>query len=303
MDQKATPGGWKFGKRQLSVLWQIVNDTIDEFSEDRGDLVAAALAFYTLLAIAPLIIIAVAIAGVILGQGAARAEVIGVLDNAMGAEAARTVQQWVEQASEAGGVASVVGAILLLFTASRLGAQLRSALNLVWNVDVEIAKTFKATVSGYVERRLFAFALVLAAGPLLVVVFVSRALLSGVEDVFLAHLGFGGALAQLTQLAMSIVLVAALTAATFRFVPDTRVGWSAIWRGALITSVLFNLGNLAVGLYLARAGVVAAYGAAGSAVVVLLWLYFSAQMFLYGAEFTQVYAKCHVRPHGAGSAR
>lgn len=279
----------------LRTAWLIINETLDDYSRDRGDAAAAALAFHTLLSIAPLLIIAIAIAGAILGESTARAEVSTLLTRTMGRDAALTVDGWVSQANESGGLASVIGAVLLFFTASRLGDQLRNALNQVWGVDVYVAESFKATISDYVERRIVAFGLVLSAGPLLLLVFASRAILSGASEFLFGGFAFGGALTQVIQLAGSVVLVAVMTAAAFRLLPDTRIGWRAILPGALLTSVLFNLGNVAVGLYLGRAGAVAMYGAAGSAVVILLWVYFSAQLFLYGAEFTEVYARRYGR--------
>lgn len=287
----------------LRAVWTIINETLDDYSRDRGDAAAAALAFHALLSIAPLLIIAIAIAGAILGESTARAEVSTLLARTMGRDAALTVDGWVSQANESGGLASVIGAILLFFTASRLGDQLRNALNQVWGVDVYVAESFKATISDYVERRIVAFALVLSAGPVLLLVFASRAVLSGASEILFGSFEFGGVVSQVIQLAGSIVLVAVMTAAAFRLLPDTRIGWRAILPGAFLTSLLFNLGNVAVGLYLGRAGAVAMYGAAGSAVVILLWVYFSAQLFLYGAEFTEVYARRYGRGLTAREAR
>ncbi|HKO54128.1 MAG TPA: YihY/virulence factor BrkB family protein [Polyangiaceae bacterium] len=275
--------------------YALFDETFDEYTKDRGDLAAAGLAFYTLLSMAPLIIIAVAIAGAVLGQGAAQHEALRLVRSSMGETAANTVLEWVRQASESGGLASIVGFLLVLYTASRLGAQLRVALNQVWNVDEHLAEGFKATVSHYLKRRLFAFVLVLASGPALLVVFASRAALSGLYNVLFAATPVAGVLAQLSQIVFSLIVVAAISAVVFKYVPDTRIGWLAVSRGGLLTSLLFNTGNWLVGLYLGRATVTQAYGAAGSAVVVLLWLYFSAQMFLFGAEFTQVYARHHGR--------
>jgi membrane protein len=277
-------------KRWLRQAYGLVNETLDQYSKDGGERAAAALAFYTLLSIAPLIIIAVAIAGAFLGRATAEREVLRVLTDTMGPNAAATVQSWVRQADDSGGIASVVGFVLVLLAASRLGAQLRLALNQVWNVDAYQAEGFKATVRDHVKRRLFAFLLVAAAGPLLLAVFVSRTLLTALNDVLFASAPGAATLAGAAQLSFSFIVVAAISALVFRVVPDTRVGWRAVVPGALLTSALFNVGNWLVGLYLGRATVAQTYGAAGSAVVVLLWLYFSAQMFLLGAEFTQVYA-------------
>jgi membrane protein len=277
-------------KRSLAAAWALVNRTLDEYSKDRGDLLAAALAFYALLSLAPLIIVAVALAGLILGTGSARFEISRLMHDTMGSGAAQTVDGWVDEASHSGGVASVIGVLLSLFGASRLASQLRSALNQIWNVDVFIADTFKGSIKDYVKRRASALVMVLACGPLLLVIAASRAVLTGLGDVLFAGSPVAGLVVGLTQFVFSLALVAVLAAIVFKIVPDVHVGWRSVWIGALLTSVLFNLGNLLVGLYLARATVSATYGAAGSAVVVLLWIYFSAQFFLLGAEFTQVWA-------------
>ncbi|HEX2877570.1 MAG TPA: YhjD/YihY/BrkB family envelope integrity protein, partial [Polyangiaceae bacterium] len=157
------------------------------------------------------------------------------------------------------------------------------------------AKGFKATIQDYLKRRLFAFLLVLASGPILLVIFLSRALLTGFSETLFAGTALAGPMVQLGQLASSLVLVGGMSAVVFKVVPDTRVGWRCVLLGGALTSVLFNVGNALVGLYLGRATVSLTYGAAGSVVVLLLWLYFSAQMFLFGAELTQVYARHYGR--------
>ncbi|HEY6561125.1 MAG TPA: YihY/virulence factor BrkB family protein, partial [Polyangiaceae bacterium] len=213
-----------------------------------------------------------------------------LLHESFGSQFASTVNVWVDEASTSGGFASLVGGALALLTASRLTVQLRSAMNVIWNVDVYQEKFFKDTVKDYIQRRLFAFALVVASGPLLLAVIVSRAVLTGLHDALFADSPVAGFVLQGTQVLFSIAMVALASAIVFKVVPDTRIGWRSVWVGALLTSVLFNAGNLLVGWYLGRAAVTATYGAAGSVVVLLLWMYFSAHLFLLGAEFTQAYA-------------
>jgi membrane protein len=278
-------------KSTLRRAWDLLSDTLDEFAKDRADLLAAAIAFYTLLSIAPLIIVAVALAGLILGSGMARNEMTALMVETMGTKGAETINGWVDEASNAGGIASVIGALLAVVAASKLVAQLRSALNQIWNVDEFSARGFKATVRDYVRHRLFGFIAVLATGPLLIVVVISRAALTGLYDALFVDSPIAGVAAQVMQFSLSLFLVAGAIAIVFQAVPDTRVGWRSAWIGALLTSLLFNIGNLLLGIYLGRAAVSATYGAAGSAVVVLLWVYFSAQLFFVGAEFTQVYSK------------
>jgi membrane protein len=278
---------WASCRRGCALAWEITNQTLDGFTRDRGDLLAAALAYHTLLSIAPLIIIAVAIAGMVLGEGAARHEVGQLMAEAMGPAAASAVEDWVDQAAAGGGIASAVGLGLVLIGASRLGGQLRNALNQIWNVEVDSPRGFRLALVDYVRRRAFSFVVVIASGPVLLVVFVSRALLSGFYRYLFADSPWAGVGVVALQLSFSVVAVACISAGVFRFVPDLRVSARAACWGGLLTSLLFNAGNLLVGLYLGRASVSAAYGAAGSAVVLLLWLQFSAYMFLLGAEFTQ----------------
>lgn len=276
--------------RRLVTVWQLVNQSLEEFSKGRGDLLAAALAFHALLSMAPLIILAVAIAGLVLGEAAAQAEVSRLLADTLGSRSAETVNQWVTEASDSGGVASAVGVLLTLFAASRLGETLRNALNQIDQVDVFMAAGFRSTVEDYVRRRVFAFGVVAASGPLLLLVVLSRTLLTSFHTRLFASSPWQGVMVQGAQLFVSLSAVALTSTLVFRYVPDTRVGWRNAWVGGMLTSFLFNVGNVLVGWYLARASVTAAYGAAGSLVVVLLWLYFSAQIFLLGAAFTRVYS-------------
>jgi membrane protein len=276
--------------RRLGTVWQLVNQSVDEFSRGRADLLAAALAFHALLSMAPLIILAVAIAGLVLGEATARAEVTRLLTDTLGSASAETVNEWVTEASESVQVASVVSILLTLFAASRLGETLRSSLNQIDQIDVFMAAGFRSTIEDYVRRRIFAFAVVAASGPLLLVVVLSRTLLTGFHTRLFAASPWQGVMVQGAQLFVSLSTVALTTALVLRYVPDTRVGWRNAWVGGALTSFLFNIGNVLVGWYLARASVAAAYGAAGSLVVVLLWLYFSAQIFLFGAAFTRVYS-------------
>jgi membrane protein len=275
-------------RRWLGELRQQLGDTLDEYSKDRGDLVAAALAFYALRSLAPLIIVAVAMAGFVLGKGTAREEVFTLVRQAMGADAAATIDEWVQHASRAGALASTIGAVLTLLAASRFTSQLRNALNQIWNVKVTDTKGFKSSARDFIVRQLFALGLVLASGPILLGVFASRAVLVGFGSRIVPQSLAAGVVIQLVHFLFSLLLVTATSLVVFRYVPDIRIGWPALLRGAMLTSILFNLGNLLVGIYLGKAAVGEAYGAAGSVVVVILWLHYSAQMFLLGAEFTQV---------------
>jgi membrane protein len=267
----------------LALAWTFARETVSGFSEDRAEMLAAALAFYTMLSLAPLVIIAVAIAGSLLGEGEARLEVSRLITQATGPNIAQTIDGWVDQAARARGVASVVGAALLLLAASRLFENLKGALNQVFDVDEYVSAGFKASVSSYVKRRLFAFALVLAGGALLIVVVVSRTALDAASSKLFAGTPEAATIAGIVQIAFSLLLVAAIAAVLFKIVPDTKVGWRAAAAGGVVTSILFNIGNVLVGIYLAHATVAVTYGAAGSLVVVLLCFFYSEQFVLVGA--------------------
>jgi membrane protein len=293
-------------RERIRIIMSVLGKTLERFSGHRGDLLAAALAFHALLSIAPLIIVAVGVAGMVLGRRTAQLEVTRWLQGSLGDAGASTVGAWVRQApdspwvrrvSENGVVASVIGLGLTLVAASSLGAQLRSALNHIWNIDVFQAPNFKLSVKDYLQRRLFAVALTFAAGPLLLVVFASRAVLFAFSEVLFGGSAWRAAEFQLLQIAFSLLVVALICGGVFRYVPNRRVPWRCAFVGGAVTSFAFNIGNGLVGLYLSRASVVAAYGAAASLVVVLLWFYFSAQMLLFGAEFTRIYAeRASMRP-------
>jgi membrane protein len=273
---------------RLRSVYELTRHTLSEFARHRGKLLAAALAFHTLMAMAPLVIVAVATAGIVLGRGAAHDEMTRVLHDTVGEKGASIVDDWVVQASRDGEVASAIGVGLMLLAASKLGTRLREALNQIWDIDAD------ALIPGlrtYVRRRLIAFALAVSAGPILLVIFASRALMTALNDVWFSAAPGLGVLVQLLQIALSLALVAALFAVVFRYVPDTSVSWKAAWNGSVLASVLFNVGNAAVGLYLGSASTAAPYGAAGSVLVILLWLHFSAHIFLIGAELTQIHTR------------
>lgn len=276
-------------RHRIKFLWQLLKETYDDYSRERAELLAASLAFYTLLSLAPLVIVAVATCGLVLGDGTARSEMTRLLMNTMGQKATGAIDGWVDEAYNSGATASLIGIALSLFTASRVVTQLERILNSVWNIEVFDPPGWKDTIRDFVQTRLYAILLVATSGPVLLVVLGTRTVLS--TTAAWVHAGTGLAVVvQVSQFVFSLAIVTLLTALAFKIVPRTDVDWRSVWLGAGATSVLFNLGNLVLGLYLGQASVSATYGAAGSAIVVLLWLYFSAMFFLFGAEFTEVCA-------------
>ncbi len=268
--------------------YELVRFTLSEFARHRSGLLAAALAFHTMVCMAPLIIVAVAIAGVIFGRGAAHVELQRLLEEALGPSAAAEIDSWVVAASQQGEVAGLVGIGLTLLAASKLGMQLRHVLNQIWDLD---ADPFVPSIAAYVQRRVFAIATAAAAGPVLVVFLLSRTVLAAFHVELLGRSPALGWLTGFLQWCAALIILACASAAAFRFIPDTSLRWRHGWSGGLLTAVLVSGANFVVGRYLAGAGDTSPYEAAGAALVVLLWLYFAAYTFLMGAELAQVLSR------------
>jgi len=244
----------------------------------------AALAYYTVFSIAPLVLIAVSIAGMFFGEQAAEGELAAELESAAGPTVANAIQEMVKNAGNTGGstAASVIGVVILLFGASGVFVQLQSSLNAIWKVEPR-----KTTgVWAFVSDRLHTFALVLGIGFLLLVSLVINTALSAMSK----YIAPGQTLlAQILNQVVSFGFITLLFALIFKVLPDRKIGWDDVWIGAAFTSLLFTVGKYLLGVYLARGSVTSAFGAAGSLVVILLWVYYASQLVLFGAQFTQVY--------------
>jgi membrane protein len=278
--------GWK---DKIRIAYEVVKTAVENFSADRGGLLASAIAFRTLLSLAPLGILAVAIAGFVLGRDAAKSEMNRVLRGSVGDRGAEAVNQWVEEAANRGGLASFVSIVIVLFAASRLFTELKAALNQIMNVDVYQSESFAHSVKHFLRRRLIAFVMVLMTGLSLLVVFASRTALFAVSSSVFPDAWWSGTVLHAVQVVVAVALVATAAAAVIKLVPDTTVSWRAAFVGGTLTSVLFNAGNALASLYLGRASAVDTYGAAGSAIVILMWVHLSAHMLLLGAEVTQAF--------------
>ena len=257
--------------------------------DDDAIRLGASLAYYTLFALAPILLVATAVAGLVFGAEAARGQIVGQLDQLVGPDGARAVQSLLEGASHrrAGMLASVLGAIT--FTVAAMGAflELQAALNTIWRVKPNP----RANVRGFVLDRLRSFGLVVAIGFLLMVSLAVTASLTALH-AWLAQrspsipVAWGGA-----NVFASVVVTTALFALLYRFLPDVRLRWRDVTTGAFVTAILFTIGQQLIGLYLGQTSVSSSYGAAGSVMILLLWVYYSCQILLFGAEFTRVYAE------------
>jgi len=275
--------------KQAKSVWKLVKETAGAWDDDNVSRLAASLAYYTLLSIAPLVILSVAVAGLAFGQEAARQHIGGQLGGIVGVGAGTALQSIAKDAHTSGtGVFSVLaGLAVLLFGASAVFGELQAALNTVW----EVAPRPGRGLWGLVKDRFFSFALVLGVAFLLLVSLVLSAALTWVGRVFSASLPGGAELWIALNFAISFGIVTLLFALLFKAIPDVKIKWHDVWVGAVVTAGLFTLGKSLLGLYLGSTGVSSAYGAAGSIVVLVIWVYYSAQIVLVGAEFTRVYAR------------
>jgi membrane protein len=262
-----------------------------EFSDDKAQRLAAALAYYTIFSIAPMLLIAIAIAGLVFGKSQAQAQIIGELRGLFGDAGGKAIEDMLANAAKpkTGTIAIVIGFVTLLFGAAGVFGQLKEALNTIWNVEER--KT--GGIAQLIKQRFLSFAMVLGVGFLLLVSLVLDAAVSSMGKFAQNHLPGGEALWQVLQLGVSFVVVALLFAMIFRFLPDVRVEWRDVWFGAIFTAFLFVVGKFGLGLWLGKKSTASPYGAAGSLVVLLLWIFWSANILFFGAEFTQVYTRTH----------
>jgi membrane protein len=275
----------------MKKYFDLFRQTFQEFGEDKAQRLGAALAYYTIFSIAPLLLIAIAIAGVVFGREAAQHQLSAQLSGVLGKSAAEALDGMVAAAAKpkSGTVATLVGIVTLLFGAAGVFGQLKDALNTIWNVEPKKA----AGIIGFVRERFLSLAMVLGVGFLLLVTLVFDTAITAMGTYLGTRFPGGTALLQGLQLVISLGLVTLLFAAIFRFLPDTKIEWRDVWLGAAFTAVLFVLGKFGLALYIAKGAVGSAYGAAGSLVIILVWVYWSAQILFFGAEFTQVYARAH----------
>jgi membrane protein len=273
------------GKQIVTVL----KETASSWKEDNVARLAAALAFYTLLSIAPLLVLAVSIAGLVLDEEAARGQIAGELSRIVGPQGGAAIQTIIENARAPG--SSIMSALLglgaLLFGASGVFGELQSALNTIWEVKPKPGRG----VLGFIKQRFFSFGMVLAVAFLLLVSLVLSTALAAVGTYLSSSLPGGAVVWELLNAAFSLATVTVLFALIFKVVPDVEIQWRDVWVGAVVTAVLFTLGKTLLGLYLGRTTAASPHGAAGSVVLLVIWVYYSAQIVFLGAEFTQVYAK------------
>lgn len=274
----------------LSGTGKMAKDTVLSFIEDEALSRGAAIAFYTVTAIAPVMLIVIAIAGLAFGREAAQKALTGQLSGLMGQQAAELLQAAVASAAgkPSGILATLLGITMLIATASGVFGEMQSALNKIWR-----AKAKGTTVSRMIRARAASIGLVATLGFLLIVSLVVSAGLTAFGDYLNSVLPFGKLIMTVLNGAVSLALISMLFAAIYKILPDRHLEWRDVIVGAVVTAVLFTIGKAGIGWYIGSSAVASSYGAAGALIVVLLWIYYSTQIFLLGAEFTKIYANRH----------
>lgn len=267
----------------FGTLMGLLKQALAEWLNDNAPRLGASLAFYTLLSLAPGIIIIVAVAAFAYGQEAAQGQLTWQVRDFVGAGAAQTIQEMIKGASGPGKgvIATVLGLSTLAFGASSVFVELHDALNMIWGIPLYHERTNKAAAIRFIRDRFYSCAMVMGAGFLLLASLILSTRIAGVA----LHVP------RVTTFVVTFLLIAALFAVAYKTVPDVSLKWSDVVLGAAITSLLFMLGKQAIELYFAKNSLRSTYGTAGSPLVVLLWMYYSALLFYWGAEFTKVYAK------------
>jgi membrane protein len=273
----------------FSIFWSVLQQTIAEWQRDKVSRLAAALAYYTTFSLAPVLVIVIAVASFLFEQSTVQSRIINQLQGLLGENGAQLVQEMLTsaQANESDGFwATVISVGLLILGASGLFIQLQDALNTVWNLEIKP----DAGLWRLIRDRLLSFGMILVIGFLLLVSLLLSAGLAAVSGL-LGDTLFGWDLGwRILNAAVSFGVITLLFGLIYKILPDATISWRDVRVGAAMTALLFTLGKALIGLYLGNSSVASAYGAAGSFVVLLLWIYYSAQILLFGAEFTQVYA-------------
>lgn len=272
-------------------LWRLVKSTISSWNDDKCSRLGASLAFYTALSLAPLIVVVLAVAGLAFGRDAVRGQLLWQIQDTVGYDGAKLIQQLIRTAYKptSGIIATVLGLTTLFFGATSVVMELTDALNTIWRVPVDANESGIKSMIRMLRQRFVSFAMIVGIGFLLLVSLVISTWLAMMGAFFSHLLPMPEFALHLFNLLISFFVIAFLFALIYKVLPDVTLQWSDVAIGAAVTSVLFTLGKFALGLYLGKSTIDSTYGAAGSFVVVLVWVYYSAQIFFLGAEFTRVY--------------
>ncbi|HEY3635982.1 MAG TPA: YihY/virulence factor BrkB family protein [Caldimonas sp.] len=276
-------------KHALKAWWSLVKSAVSAWLDDYAPSMGAALSYYTVFSLAPLLLLVISIAGLVFGEDAVRGELFAQLQGLMGADAAKAVQDLLASASKPshGVVGTIVGVAVLGFGATTVFAELQDALDRIWRAPARK----KGGPWSLLRARLLSFGMILGLAFLLMVSLILGAVISALGKWWGPLFGAREVLLQAVNLVVGFGLTTLVFAMIYKLMPRVRVRWHDVWLGALVTAGLFTVGKFLIGLYIGKSGIASGFGAAGSLVIVFVWVYYSAQIFLVGAEFTWVYAR------------
>ncbi len=274
----------------VSSVWMYLKETFSDFSEDNALSRGAAISFYTILSLGPLLVLCIAVAGLAFGEDAARGAVVDQLGGMMGKDSAALIQSMIASAGKhSGGFwATIIGVVTLLITSTSVFGELQAALNFIWKAEPQTT-----SVSTLLRARAAGLGLVASLAFLLLVSLVIGAVLQAVSSYVIGIVPEAKTMFELANVLVSFLIVSALFAAIYKILPDRQLTWRDVGVGAIVTSVLFTIGKSAIAYYIGAFSVASSYGAAGTLIVVMLWIYYSCEIFLLGAEFTKVWAAHH----------
>ncbi len=263
----------------------LAKNTIKEWQEDKALRLGAALSYYTIFSLTPLLIIVIAIAGIVFGNDVARDRIMAELNTLLGNQGASAMGEMLQHQQQEPAknlIATIIGLITLLIGATGVVGELQDALNTIWNVEDKSGSGLRAML----RQRLFSLGMILGIGFLLLVSLVFSAILTGIASYWEAAAFF-----EVLNFVLSLVVITGLFAVLFKFLPAVKIPWRTVWIGAFVTSLLFTIGKTLIGIYLSKSAVASSFGAGGSLVIILVWVYYNSQILFLGAEFTQVYSK------------
>ncbi|GAB5493245.1 MAG: YihY/virulence factor BrkB family protein [Phototrophicaceae bacterium] len=271
----------------LKKYFDLLKITFQEWNEDQAPRLAAALAYYTALSIAPLILVVIAILGFFFGDEAARGQIVGQFSNELGSEFATFIEDLIQNSDKPaeGLFSTILSLIMLIVGATGVLMQLQSALNQIWDIQVE------GGLGQMVKKRFLSFGILMSLAFLLLISLVINGVIASLDQYLIGIMPALQILGHLITTLISLGVSTLLFAIIFKYMPDATIEWRDVMIGAFVTAILFTIGRFALGLYLGNVSTVSTYGAAGSFVIILLWVYYSAQILMFGAEFTQVYAR------------
>lgn len=273
-------------------VWSLLKETVSDWSEDRAPRLAAALAYYTVFALAPLVIIVVGIVGLVFEPNNVQSQIVNQIGGLIGQENGQAIGDIIRNASESktgGTIATIIGLVTLVLSAGGVFGELQDSLNTIWEVKPKPGRG----IWGTVKDRFLSFTMILGIGFLLLVSLIISAALGSLGNL-VAGQQFGESIVwKIVNFVVSFGVITLLFAMIYKFLPDVKVAWSDVWIGAAVTALLFTIGKAVLSWYLTGPGATTTYGAAGAFVALLLWVYYSAQILFFGAEFTQVYARAY----------